>query len=356
MEQKKIGVLHGAIKNSGDYLIYNRGMKIINEFLGELEVEFVPIERWKPFDGKYDFLILLGGPIISSTLHIQAKNIKNYLKTNNVPVICIGIGMNGKNTQEFEKFSLDEQSSTFWKMIYDSSKLFSVRDKETQLMLKQYDIDATLTGCPAFFDLDYIQKNTTENEVDSNNKIKCSINRIALTIPNLSIKTPKYFINSLFFVYYLYFKLKINNLNTNNIIIFQHPITSIPTKIFARLSSLCGLHVLDASYKGLDEIELIQNSDLHIGTRLHANIYFISTGKPSYLFNVDKRTKGFLSTIAVPSNDFTIDGIRKLVNRCMRDIKNPAYLEKETSKTKSDILKYYISMRMFLQEVRRYIQ
>lgn len=355
-KKNKIGILHGAITNSGDYLIYNRGMKLINEFLGDLDIEFVPIERWKPFEKRYDILLLLGGPIISSTLHSQAKNIENYLKTNNVPVICIGIGINGKNMHGSKKFSLDKQSSAFWKMIYSSSKLFSVRDKETQLMLKRYDIDAKLTGCPAFFDLDFIQKNITEENIRKDDNGKSSIKRIALTIPNLNIKTPRSFLKSLFFVYYIYFKLKINKLNTNIIIIFQHPISSIANKILAKLSNLLGIDVIDASKRGLDEIELIQNSDLHIGSRLHANIFFISTGKPSYLFNVDKRTKGFLSTISVPSNNFTINGIRKLVDICIRDIKTPMYLEEQTIKTETDILRYYSEMKLYLQDVRKYIQ
>ncbi|HEY0196745.1 MAG TPA: hypothetical protein VGC02_04135, partial [Methanobacterium sp.] len=72
MNKKRIGLLHGAILNSGDFLIFNRGKKLLKEYL-DPEYDLIDIKRWKSFDEELDALIILGGPLISRRLHPQSK-------------------------------------------------------------------------------------------------------------------------------------------------------------------------------------------------------------------------------------------------------------------------------------------
>lgn len=347
---KRIGILHGAIKNSGDYLIYHRGKTLLEHFLGN-NIELVPIARWEPIQGEFDLLVILGGPIISRTLRLQPKIIERYLNKRDIPVICVGLGISGEFFSSYENYFVDESSIRLWKKIYDSSNLFSVRDKETQKVLEKYNIKTILTGCPALFELGYL--NDYFNEI---NKLEYHFNNneTAITIPNLGGVLNRNFIISLFFIFYLNIKLSVSGLKRNIILIYQHGIESLPNRIIKITSELLGNKTVDASYKSPDEIKSLRDVDLHIGSRLHTNIFFLSLGKPSYLLDIDNRTSGFLKTINVPHDSFTIIGIIKLVNKLAKDIKENKMLG-EIRNTQVEIVKLFISMRSFLIEIKKFI-
>lgn len=351
--KKRICILHGAINNSGDFLIYNRGLKLLSELLDCQNVDIVSVERWKPFGDTYDVLVILGGPIISKNLNNQVKNIDSYLNKRNIPVICIGIGISGDQSENCENFSLNCESMFFWKKIYDSSNLFSVRDLRTQMILKQYQINAKLTGCPAFFDLNFIDQKNRKHILSAPSS---NIKRIAVTVPNLGIKSISNLTKSLFFLFYLYWKLRDSNYKYDVVVVFQHSIHSVFNKKLARFSNILGFEVLDASKRSLDEIELLKNSDIHIGTRLHANIFFLSVGKPSYLFDIDCRTAGFLSTVLTPSSKFTIIGIKTLLDILFSDLKNPEIFYQRRSLISEQISFYYSAMADFICVINEFIR
>lgn len=354
MNKKKIGILHGAINNSGDFLICNRGIKLISEFLSDDKIEFILIERWKSFNEDFDALIILGGPIISKKLHPQAKNIEYYLQKKNIPVICLGLGISGEYFKNYENYFEDEESIVFWKKVFESSRLFSVRDKDTYFVLKQKGIEAQLTGCPAFFDLETLKKRNFSENWTKNSKNIFSVKKVVVTIPNGNINEFNYF-RTFFFLFYLKLKSK-NKRSEDFTVVFQHEIKPIWNKICARYTHLLGFNVLDASGKGLDEIEIIRNSDIHIGTRLHSNIFFLSLRKPSYLLSVDNRTRGFLSTISTSSDDFTLLGIKRLVDTYVADSKNPMIYNSQISYSFSQICHYFNKMSHFLKNTHKFVQ
>ena len=135
MKQKiKIGVLHGAIKNAGDFIIYERGKKLL-EYLLDDNFDFTYKLRSEPIDGDFDGLIILGGPLIGRKLHPQSKNIIEYLqkRNRNIPIFCIGLGISGEKFDAYGDYFLDPESFLFWKYVYNTSKLFSVTIFETIL-------------------------------------------------------------------------------------------------------------------------------------------------------------------------------------------------------------------------------
>lgn len=354
MTKKKICVLHGAIDNAGDFLIKNRGFELISNFLDQDTIEFVPVGRWKQVENKFDALIILGGPLIRSTLHPHAENIYEYISKNEVPVICIGLGLGGNDLYEYDNFFKDKKSVFFWKKIYESSRLFSVRDKDTQLVLKEYGIDAYLTGCPAFFDLETIKKKNMS--LSSEEYLKTYIKNVIVTIPNGNLKDLPNFYRTLYFISYLSLKAIIEESNKNRTLVFQHKISSVANKIYATYARTLGLKVLDASGKGLNEYKTIREGDIHIGTRLHSNIFFLSTDKPSYLLSIDSRTKGFLSTINTPSDKYTMKGIKRLVDLFYEESKNTEVLDKRISETSNQISSYYIVMVDFIYKVNELLE
>ncbi|OEC88458.1 MULTISPECIES: polysaccharide pyruvyl transferase family protein [Methanobacterium] len=353
---KRIGLLHGAILNGGDYLICKRGTKLLNKYLGS-KFELVHIKRWKPFKGNFDALIILGGPIISRNMHVHSMRIKEYLDDKKIPVVALGIGVSGEPYGDIDEYFTDE-SLNFWRDIYESSNLISVRDEQTYSLLKHLGIDARLTGCPALFDLDNIGFNNEFN-IKKGEKLK-----VSLTIPNIKMDihsftdilfTFKDFLLILFFISYVKMVFKFNKIDNESYLVLQHGFNSMINLICA-YSNLFGIKRVDASKRSLDEIKEIKFSDIHIGTRLHCNIHFLSNGKPSYLFNVDNRTSAFLKTI---NNDFNINfsfsGIIELVKLVSKELKDVTLVKNRVIKSDKTITNYFKEMSMFLLDVEKFM-
>ncbi len=396
MNRKKIGLLHGAILNSGDFLIFHRGKQLLQEYLSS-EYELVDIRRWEPFSEELDALVILGGPIISRGLHKQSKNIKDHLKKD-VPVVCLGLGVSG------ERYSVEEdyftrESAEFWKRVYESSHLFSVRDKKTQRILSHYGIDAEFTGCPALYDLDMIKnRRLTREYVPTMEYVpdETPLNRkVAVTIPHIRLeKNPIYILIGIRnFIYTLLFirQLKTikcssdpinhdsqskqgnitpdnktpdnknsDNKNSDNktpdlLLILQHGYTP-PLRLIGRYAEHSGFRVLDTSYRGLDEVEELRDASFHIGTRLHCHMFFLSLGKPSYLLSVDNRTRAFLGNFQVESENYSPGGIRRLITRFKEELDNPDAQEIMVRMLSTEIMTLFGDMEDFLIRVDEFLK
>lgn len=366
MATKRIGLLHGAILNSGDFLIFNRGKKLLKEYLNP-EYELVDVKRWEPSREELDVLIILGGPIISRRLHPQTGIIKEYIERE-IPVVCLGLGISGERYPDEGSYFTDE-SPEFWRKIYQSSHLFSVRDKKTQNILEHYGIPAEFTGCPALYDLSVVRNwrlncsgyDRGSTGLKPENRTTSDLNpKIAVTIPQVLIEPSPVSIVmgirniflTLFFIYDL--KSKVNG-DPNFLLILQHGYTA-PLKLISRYAFDSDFKVLDTSGRGLDEVEEIRDADFHIGTRLHSHIFFLSRGKSSYLLNVDNRTGAFLENFQGESENYSPPGIRRLTTKFSREIESPEVLDENIKKTSEDIAALFGVMESFLIRLDKFLK
>lgn len=303
--KKRIAVLHGAMKNSGDFLIYRSGKVLLETYLEDFDFCYLPRYK-KIIDKNFDGIIILGGPIITRTLHPHSKNIKEFLDNKNLPVFCLGVGISGKKFPTYNSFFINSASIEFWRDIYKTSKLFSVRDIETYRVLKNYGIDVELTGCPA---LCIYRKSKTQNR---------HINKILISVPNIRFFSIKDFLLTIYLLAII--RKKLNNKKLG--IVFQHGSRTFPLYLIRQIARLMNIKVYDTAGKSIDEIDEIKDYDLHLGTRLHLHIYFLSMEKPTILLNVDMRTNAFLKTIPTISRKFSFSGVRDVVNFIKKNEKN----------------------------------
>ena len=357
----RVGVAHGAIKNAGDYLIYKRGLNLLKETLGDI-TEFVEIKRWIPFDDKnlhLDALIILGGPIVSRKLHPQAKNIYNYINTHqpNLPIIAFGIGISGERFKSPKEYFLDNSSLEFWKKVYQSSKLISVRDKITQEIFEAYGITPYLTGCPALYSNLSLK---LEHEFKQNSNKYCA-NNILITLPNISffsitfpyISLYSLYLTLLSLIFILFSRFLFPDKKLH--LLLQHGAYNFSHKLLSLMAKILGFKIINGAYKSIDEVLDVEKIDLHIGCRLHTHILFLSEGKPSYLFNLDNRTNAFLTMFNTPSQNFSINGIINLIYQVKTDLENNTIYEK--FKPCYTLIKneYTQKMRLFLHKLRKYL-
>jgi len=347
---RKIGVLwsvlttSGKKSNAGNYLICERGKKLLETYCDDV-FEFNYIERTKPFNACYDGLIILGGPLISRKLHHQSKMIIESIKDKNLPIFCLGIGISGSKFDTEKEYFIDEESIHFWKYVYQSSKLFSVRDKITQDVLENYGIKTELTGCPALFNLKHLNKNSVYKKKESIKKIAVSIPQFTISTSirgSLSIIRP--FFITIYFLYALKKKFREKELG----VVFQHGIDNLFTKLIQKYANWIGLKTYDYLGKSLDSFELNQY-DIQIGTRLHSHINYLSMNKPSFLFNVDMRTEAFLETINTPSEKYTISGVNNLIKKFSESIAHVNI--DEFNDVPKEISKLFKVMREFINKM-----
>ncbi|MCK4733775.1 MAG: polysaccharide pyruvyl transferase family protein [Methanophagales archaeon] len=347
-EKMRLGVLHGAISNAGDFLIYERGKRLLGIFLKD-KFNFTYIKRFKHINGNFNGLIILGGPFFMPKIRheYQTQNIIEYIKKRDIPVFCMGLGITGGKFKSETDYFLDNESILFWKYIYETSKLFSVRDKIAYNMLNNYGIKAELTGCPALFNLEILEKNKVLAKNEKNNKIAVTIPYLSIG-PFLSIR-PFSSVKSLLLTLYFLFLLK-RKFNKKELgLIFQHGYPNVATKIMQKIANMIGIKTYDASGKSLDSFSELREYDAHIGTRLHSHIFFLSSNKPSFLFNVDMRTEAFLKTIETPSDKYTISGIRNLVNMLAERIAENNF--DEFNNVPNEIRSFYVIMKNFLNKI-----
>ncbi len=332
--KKRVCVLHGGIRNAGDFLILESGKKLLEEFLGEY-FEFFYEPRFKRIKkNNFDGIIILGGPLINRTLYQQARNVVEFIKDKDVPVFCLGLGISGKKFTTYETYFQDEDSIIFWKNVYKSSYLFSVRDIKTYKVLKSYGIDAELTGCPALA-IDRSQKTTPSKH----------INKILVSIPNLRI----FMIKDFLLTFYLLYSLKRKFDKKEIGVVFQHGFSTFLLHVIRYICILFGMEAYDLSHKSIDAFEKLSIYDLHVGTRLHLHIYFLTLKKPSILLSVDMRTRAFLDTINTPNDDFAYSGIKKMLNFLKENERNILeYFIEVTEKIKQ----YRDKTEKFLNEIK----
>lgn len=346
---KVIYVAHGAISNSGDFLIFNRGWDLLKKFLSTDDGELVPVKRWEPITGQCDALIILGGPIISRHIHSQSAHIKEYLEKNKVPVICLGVGISGKDYSASEPFFTDQESVDFWTTVYNSSRLFSVRDVYTHEILRNNNIPAVLTGCPALYDPELIStEDAFKDSFEGDN------HNLTITIPNINLFSVSSTVKTLFFLYYLKTKFANSRIFLHRRVVFQHGFRSFSNDTVAKAARLLGFETVDGAGRSINKIAEISDSDVHIGTRLHMNIFFLSGNRLSYLLSVDNRTDAFLETISTSSDNFTIQGIKRLVDECYDDLTNDR-LQPKVASVRTQIMELYPEMRDFLMQVKRFV-
>ena len=244
---RKIGVLwsvlttSGKKSNAGNYLICERGKKLLETYCEDV-FKYNYIERTKPFNACYDGLIILGGPLISRKLHHQSKMIIESIKDKNTPIFCLGIGISGSKFDTEKEYFIDDESIHFWKYVYQSSKLFSVRDKITKDVLENYGIKTELTGCPALFNLKHLNENSVHKKKESIKKIAVSIPQFTISTSirrSLSIIRP--FFITIYFLYALKKEFREKELG----VVFQHGIDNLFTKLIQKYANWIGLKTYD---------------------------------------------------------------------------------------------------------------
>lgn len=332
-------LLSGAIKNIGDFLIFDSAKKLIKKYVSENIIE---LNRWEDHSDKIDLLnssrgiIICGGPGFARNMYPDVYPIVKDLSELKVPITTLGVGWSGKPTMNPNEFEFSENSKRLLDYIQKSNSKLSCRDVITEKILNANGYENTImTGCPVW----YREQDTSTN-----------LNRNISEIKEIVFTTPA---NR---------KLTKQTLKVIDIIKQKFPkaevVVSFHRGIFPGLqtglrnaaaylsmsgySLLKGFSVKDVS-GDLKKMDFYQDADLHIGYRVHGHLFFLANGLPSILFSEDGRGIGMSRTFNLPElytydndfiqkfddyidkfieSDFPVTGNNKIISEGFETMKN----------------------------------
>lgn len=267
-------------RNSGDDLIIGSLVELLNHFAkNKIEYRVIYIAKSTPnkekifneIDIKYYNALLIPGFRITiegdEILDIRLKYIEKAI-INNIPIFCIGSSWCCyPGIKQQTKYKIHSKEKALLKyIINDNKNCLTVRDKYTQLLLQNNNIDSEMTGDLALFDINNLFTKFKNNK----------INKIAISLPH----------NYFHYAYCARLKYEIQTIFGIEVKLVTHQYLK-HKKDFKELIDLSG------SYKNLDRYN---EFDMHIGFRLHGHLWFLRNRSPSILIAEDGRGCGHLQT------------------------------------------------------------
>lgn len=291
--------LSGAYKNAGDFLIEKRAIEIIQYVFPDAKIKrFLRNEIEKNIEdiNKGDCIIIGGGPIYGIDLKKKIP-LTAYMNDIKRPTMILGGGWYGDNGSSYavQHYRFEKLTKSFLNNIYGSGYGFSCRDLQTMNVLKNEGFsNVTMTGCPAWYDLENI------GNIELKNKDK-KIKKIAVSDP-AKVYTMEGIVPVIQF-------LKKRFLNAEIVYVFHRGIgydQYTSNKISRKLQKIStqikdmGVYVKDISYSA-EGFKIYDECDLHIGYRVHAHIYNLSIRNRSVLIEEDGRGAGVNESLGLPS-------------------------------------------------------
>lgn len=287
----KILVLHGAVKNSGDFLIRDRSLTHLRALLPHAEL--IPRFRLAPLGqllNQIDLAVLAGGPALDfdmvPTVHPRIPE----LRDSGIPTVALAIGLSGHGSSG-RTFSDDTSEAIRW---LSSFGRISVRDINSARAVDEVVAGrATMTGCVAWY-LDLPVTHPTNGSSQGQG------HDLAFTPPANPRLHPE--------------GLRVlraigRAASHSKIVVGYHrgilPGRGVPIRSgllnsgAAAIARLKGATVRDLSGPQ-GEFDSYDDCRIHIGYRVHAHLLFLSQGKPSILIAEDRRGRGQQVTLDDP--------------------------------------------------------
>ena len=285
----KIGILSGAVKNAGDFLIVDRTVQLLKHYYQNAQL--IKIHRNKPLDeilmllNSCDALILAGGPLVMEHVYPEAIPLTRNLASIKPPLISIGVGWHGirDSSDYLYQYRFSPSSKNFLKRLSRDVKFIGCRDFLTIDVLKNNNIkNVIMSGCPAWYNLKTVNKTVLRNG------IKFPYRKICISDPAKQENFTQSFLLA---------KMLRKQYKDAKVLYICH---SKNNHQWAKNLENIGVEYVDIS-GGIHGLNIYDNCDLHIGYRVHAHIYNLSQRNISILIEEDARGAGVDKALGLSS-------------------------------------------------------
>lgn len=351
-------LLTGTRKNAGDFLIAHSAGRLFEKFAPD--PRFVELPAWQRLDehletvNSANALILCGGPAFQPGIGRRIYPILPILDRIKIPIISFGLGWKGipGDDYDLEHYWFPSYTKPLFDRLQNDFKYVGCRDELTCRILAKYGVDnAFMTGCPAWYDPDYFDKDLvipsqisqvlftpaeqpvfseqstavmqTVRELFPDQRIVCSFHRGWTTDQYTPSKNAE---NA--------FRLK------------------------AEAEKL-GMQAWDVS-GSVEGMLKYDRFDIHVGYRLHAHLKMLSMRKPSFLITEDGRGRAALEAMNLKG----VNGWRRnlpakciphpLIRKVMRKLATTRWINNHAPAQAKDLIRDQLdsNFEMFVAAVR----
>ena len=323
-------ILTGSKNNAGDFLIKYRAKKLFAALRPDRNI--VDLDAWKPFDqasldlvNNSKALILLGGPALQAHMYPGIYALTANLDDIKVPVTTMGIGWKSisGNWEDTYDYPLSASAMQLLRKVESSGLPMSVRDFHTLNALAFKGIDNVLmTGCPAYYDLDYIGKPVQLPE--TLHKVAFSLGVSFIESPSMDREVKAQILQLKDYFKDAEFEVVFHHGLNSEVFLNVHKDGQEHNerhRQFAQWLQEKNIPYVDISGSAENLINYYSKVDLHVGYRVHAHIFMSSVAKPSVLVAEDGRGKAVEKTVGglVVSGfeRYKVDIVAKLLGRLL---------------------------------------
>lgn len=300
-------VLTGSKNNAGDFLIKFRAFELLRELRHDREI--IDYDAWKPFSSdqiveinKSKALILIGGPALQKNMRSNIYPMCKNLDDIKVPIIMMGIGWKSMEGEwhSTSNYRLNFESIDLLRRVEKSGYLSSVRDYHTLNTLFNHGIkNIIMTGCPALYSLKHINSKFDPPKEIKNISFSMGVSFVnsrsmERTMKEIILALRDFFHGKNFkivFHHSLNTDKYLNSYNSNKYFLDKH-------KEVLEWLEKHHLEYVDISGSADNLINHYEQTDFHIGYRVHAHVFMSSISKPSVLIAEDGRGKALKDVIS----------------------------------------------------------
>ncbi len=304
---KKIMIIGRPYSNGGDYLIFERVQRAIQDYYPEAEIT-MNLQNDNLFDieelNTYDAVVTGGGGAQFSEQYIRSSFLFQHFDELTVPIHYMGTGLygaDGRETTVYEMEYSDEIKEYFQNVIAKGGQVAS-RDWTVDTVLRHNGIEGVLmAGCPAWYDLETLKRTDKEGVLEPQINWN-EIRKIAVSNHGLT-KNAADHAKRLEQIEKLILCLQDKFPQAQVMLTFNDGyVTKYSTNYNKSLQEWAQSHKVTCVDLSGDATKFhdLDGIDLHIGFRVHTHIYCISRLIPSILIEEDIRGFGMNETLQLP--------------------------------------------------------
>ncbi len=294
-------ILTGSKNNAGDYLIKYRAKRLFNHVRPDRKI--IDYNAWEPIDkeklaviNESRALILMGGPSLQAHMRPGIYNLPDDLDSIKPPIVTMGIGWKSVKGEwkDTHNYPLRPEAEELLERVENSGFCSSVRDYHTlNTLLVRNKKSFVMTGCPAYYDLDYLGKPADYDR--KINKVAFSLGvsfiksaSMEILMKDTILKLRDRFKEQVFEVVF-HHSLDKDQLLSSSSGSPEHARKHIE---FSKWLESQGIEFCDISGSAENLVNYYSQVDLHVGYRVHAHIFMNSISRFSVLISEDGRAKG----------------------------------------------------------------
>lgn len=290
-------LINFSISNGGDFLIEQRMNTLIQKTWPEAEIDFVNgIGSTFDVTKNYDAVFGGGGPCFDD--RIIKDHFIPYFGDNikRIRLHLMGSGVYGEDCLDDAVYNktFAPETINFFHSIEENNGTLCCRDELSWRVLKNnYIKNLYVTGCPAWYDFDYIDK--TEPIYSG------KINKIVISDPGVTKKPEEQEVRAEQAIQVI---RDIREMFPSANVIFTFN-NGIDTKYSHKCNNIVKDYLINEGIEYYDmsgseeKFEVYNDADLHVGFRVHSHIYSLSRRIPSILIEEDLRGWGMNETFGL---------------------------------------------------------